>query len=77
MREFPYSRCITYTCRLQFWQPGAASRINHIQDWMDTNIGKSNFEFRFEDYGQHGEYVIKVNTEEDLTAFILACENKI
>ena len=42
-----------------------------IKEWCEKYLGKDNFEFRFEDYGQHGCQMLYTQTAEDLVLFKL------
>jgi hypothetical protein len=68
-KDCPYSMCVTYMSHLHSWITGVDERITNIEKWLKENIGDSNFIFVFEDYGQHGEYMLYTRSEEDLLAF--------
>lgn len=70
-KNFEHKLCLTYMCKLQFWQANANDRIHDIQNWLNDRIGEDNFIFGFEDYGQHGEWMLYTASREDLLAFKL------
>ncbi len=74
MIEFEHQLCISYICNLQFWREGSPERVDRINDWLKEHVGKDNFSFGFEDYGQHGEWMLYTRSKEDLLAFRLRWE---
>jgi len=50
---------------------GSQRDIEEIYYWLEQNVGKQNFSFGFEDYGQHGEWMLYTASREDLLAFKL------
>ena len=64
--------CVTYDFKLQFWQKGAAERMNAMDAWLEEHVPKGEYTFEFEDYGQHGEYILHIARMEDFTALKLA-----
>lgn len=68
-KNFENELCVTYSCRLQYWQDHAGERLIGINTWLDEHVGSDNFIFGFEDYGQHGEWMLYTRSREDLLAF--------
>jgi hypothetical protein len=71
IRNFEHELCVSYICRLQYWQEGANDRLSNINGWLMNIVGKDNYIFGFEDYGQHGEWMLYTASKEDLLAFKL------
>jgi len=71
--EFQYSLCCSYNTALKNYQYGATHSTLpfDIDDWLKEHIGKGNYIFGFEDYGQHGEWMLHTRSREDLLAFKL------
>jgi hypothetical protein len=68
-KNFENELCVSYNCKLLFWQDGANDKIKNIETWLRDLVGEDNFIFGFEDYGQHGEYMLYTRSRADLLAF--------
>ena len=66
--------CVTYDFKLQFWQKGSDVRMKAMDAWLEEHVPKGEYSFEFEDYGQHGEYILHVARMEDFTALKLAID---
>ena len=64
--------CLTYNFKLLWYIPGADKRQKAIEEWLANNIPENEFSFEFENYGQHGEYILHVSRIEDFIALKLA-----
>jgi hypothetical protein len=64
--------CMTYNFNLQMWQKDCEQRLFAIDAWLEAHVPKNEYTFEFEDYGQHGEYILYIKNEEDFLALKLA-----
>lgn len=46
-------------------------QYNEMNRWLYEHIGVGNYNFGFEDYGQHGEWMLYTRSSADLLAFKL------
>jgi hypothetical protein len=75
--EFPHSLCCSYNTNLRYYYNNDKSYVSiptDMDNWLRDHIGKDNYIFGFEDYGQHGEWMLRTRSKEDLLAFTLRWE---
>jgi hypothetical protein len=72
-KNFENELCVSYNTDLQraLYDIGLAAVPFEVQTWLEEHIGKDNFIFGFEDYGQHGEWMLYTRSSADLLAFKL------
>lgn len=71
--KLKHEMCVSYNTLLKEYSYDATlTGVPYdILDWLKEHIGKDNFIFGFEDYGQHGEWMLYTRSREDLLAFKL------
>ena len=54
-KNFKHRLCVTYLCNLYNSPVG---KRDEISNWLENYIGKDNFIFGLEDYGQDGQWML-------------------
>jgi len=77
-KNFEYKLCVSYNTGLHryHYDTDFAQLPYMMNTWLATNVGKENYIFGFEDYGQHGEWMLYTLKEEDMLAFKLRWCNR-
>jgi len=71
IKDFKYQYCVTDILAKNKSNIIRSENFIEIDNWLFNNFGADGYKLRFEDYGQHGEWMLGLNREEDMVLFKL------